>query len=474
MTQHKASEESVKLLADLKQNKVRFAHWKGNSHLLESLEGKTDIEILVQPDERHLFESVMKNLGYKRLQSQAWNSYPQVEDWIGFDNETGNLLHLHTHYALIVAIRYGRYLHLPWTDEFFDHLMIDEQTGWPVPEPELEAVILLIRICAKAEGNAHKKQEVLSAKQQELFTLLRNVKAERLELICNKLQLKVPADISERIQTILQEAGLAEAKNLAEYFYNQLPASQRENTFSSSLKSAYYKYYLKTSRSYSRFAGPVKQKKTISNGGKVIALIGSDGSGKSTLSNDITKWLTFKIDTHYFYMGKMPFIRSYDKQLFSKADIFVTGNKLSKILKKLIGDFYYVLMIKQKSDMLQIARKMSRQGSIIICDRFPQKDIMGINDGPKLQSLTNKWPSRIEMKLFNQITEAGADVVFRLQVPPEVAHKRKPEHSYAVIKQKCDNINKIAYANSPVIDLDASKPYDQVLLDVKREVWKHL
>lgn len=44
VVQNNATLESIKLLAELKENKVRFAHWKGNSHLLQSLEGKTDID----------------------------------------------------------------------------------------------------------------------------------------------------------------------------------------------------------------------------------------------------------------------------------------------------------------------------------------------------------------------------------------------------------------------------------------------
>ena len=44
-------------------------------------------------------------------------------------------------------------------------------------------------------------------------------------------------------------------------------------------------------------------KKVLENGGCIIAFIGCDGSGKSTVSREILKWLNWKNDVEYFYMG---------------------------------------------------------------------------------------------------------------------------------------------------------------------------
>ncbi|AKD04405.1 hypothetical protein POKO110462_06315 [Pontibacter korlensis] len=474
IAQANITKESLRLLTELKNSNIRFAHWKGNNHLLEALVGKTDIELLIFPDDQHTFESAMAKLGFKKLKSQPWNVYPMVEDWIGFDYETGTLLHLHTHYALVVAIRYGLYLSLPWIKEFFTLLKTDELTGWPIPVPALEATILFIRIWTKVKNKPQAEADLLHEKHNEVVDLLNKAQPQDFEYVCEKLKLKLPDNLDDRLERIVRQGDLTEVKYLSRYFYQQIAATQERSQVYSSFRFLLYKYYLKSAKSYSKFSKPLKLKKTMHNGGKVIALIGSDGSGKSTLSNDITKWLTFKIDTHYFYMGKKPFIRSYDQLHFSKADVIASKNKLSRLLKKLAGDFYHVMMIKQKADMLHTARELSREGSIIICDRFPQKDILGINDGPRLQRKKLNWSSQVEMRLYNKVTEEGVDLVFRLLVAPEVAFKRKPEHNFAMIQQKCNNINKITFRNSKVIDLDASKPYDQVLLEVKRQIWKHL
>jgi len=295
--------ESAELLADLQQERVQFAHWKGNTHLLSSLQGKTDIEILIHPDDRLKFETIVKNRLYKKLNAQPWNVYPGIEDWLGFDWDTGNLLHLHTHYDLATKITTCKYLHLPWLDQFFRHLKIDKLTGWPIPIPEMETIVLLIRMQA---NRLYKNQVISPVKQKELQELLSQINIQRFQELCRKLQLDPPRELEIEISRILQENSAPAMIQLSSFFYQQVPGCVKTNQSFTAGKTYYYKYFLKMNRYVGRFTGPVQLKKTIAEGGKMFALVGSDGSGKSTLSNDLIKWLTFKIDAHYFYLGKRP------------------------------------------------------------------------------------------------------------------------------------------------------------------------
>jgi len=64
-------------------------------------------------------------LGYKRFIAQAWARYPGIEDWIGFDEETGQLAHVHLHYQLVLGRKYVKEQHLPWEELVLDTAVQD-------------------------------------------------------------------------------------------------------------------------------------------------------------------------------------------------------------------------------------------------------------------------------------------------------------------------------------------------------------
>lgn len=474
MSEYVATQESSKLLLELLENNIRFAHWKSNGHLLKSLEGKTDLDLLVHPQDRLLYEGSLHRLGYKKIKSQAWSSYPLVEDWLGFDAVTGNLLHLHTHYAMVTGLQHVKHLYLPWVKQFFQHTTVDANTGWPIPEPALEAIILFVRIWAKMPPTERiKKQPAIPVYLiDELVNLLSNTDPAQVASLCEELHLKAPEDLPQKLHRIQLERRPKDILDVSIYFYEQLKPYYRSSWSVSILKSSIHKFRIKSSQFYSRLSGPFKFGKTLVNGGKVIAFVGSDGSGKSTLTRDILNWLTYKIDAHYFYFGKNPFIFSYNKQIISKTDLLFKQDKLSQLLRKLLGNTYYPILINRKVEMLEHAKRMSRTGSVVVCDRFPQLDVKGMNDGPHLHA--DDWCADMEMKHFAKVRNNDADLVFRLLVSPEVACARKPEHSSDMIRVKCENIGKISFGSAKVIDINADQPYEQVLLQVKREIWKYL
>ena len=113
---------------------------------------------------------------------------------------------------------------------------------------------------------------------------------------------------------------------------------------------------------------------------------------------------------------------------------------------------------------------------IVICDRYPQVEVVGINDGPLLFSWINSKEREILLsgrcKFINESYKP--DILIKLIVEPEIAIMRKPHEDLNNIKQKTEIIKKINIPAKKIVVIDANKPLERVLENVYSEVSKIL
>ena len=134
---------SRRLFLEVRNEGISLCHWKSNSHLAEAVAGKTDLDILVGKGDREKFERVLSKLDFKKMIPPSDQRYPGMEDYLGFDAETGGLIHLHVHYELIMGRQKVKNHHLPLESFVLDHVRDIE--GIPVPQAEVELLLLIIR-----------------------------------------------------------------------------------------------------------------------------------------------------------------------------------------------------------------------------------------------------------------------------------------------------------------------------------------
>lgn len=469
------TKESFRLLELLVQSQVRFVHWKSNCRLIESLEGKTDLDILVHPDSKVTFEECMAALGYKKLVSPPWSAYPEVEDWLAFDRETGRFLHLHIHFALVTGLKHIKHLNLPWLDKFFDNIQIDSETGWPIPIPEMETLILFIRVAAKMPPQERWNSEAIPDHiLSELSALLKKIDVHKFAQFYAVVGLIPPSDIKARVERIIEEQNTDEVLTIAKESYLQVKRFYRMPWLQARLKSKRYATYIKGVNRMLPLIGPIRLRKRIEDGGKIFAFVGSDGSGKSTITNDLIRWLSYKIDCHYLYLGKQPFFKSYGKTVRSTSDLLFRSEVGRRFTLKAIGNYYFIVLIKRKISLLKRAHELKQEGSVVICDRFPQLSVKGMSDGMFLQEEGRGKLSEVERRLFLKTVEYEPDIVFKLVVSPEVASARKPEHDASQIRKKCQSIDMVTFSKSRTIEINADRPYEEVLREIQQEIWKAL
>lgn len=210
----------------------------------------------------------------------------------------------------------------------------------------------------------------------------------------------------------------------------------------------------------------------------VVAIVGCDGTGKSTLVRDLVAKLGESRPTVRRYMGlvsgesgdrikQLPLIGPpLERYLAAKA------RRAQDMRKKLPGTFtatvMYLFSIWRVYQLKRLQR-LAESGVIIIADRYPQKEVPGFNyDGPGLSAerstnwLVRKLAVR-EQKMYDRMAKLRPSLVLRLMIDAETAHSRKPDHPLGELRDKVATMPQIHYNGSTVHEIDATLPYSIVL-----------
>jgi len=318
--------------------------------------------------------------------------------------------------------------------------------------------------------------------QHELEWLLRETTLQGVQTVAAKLSLAVNVTALQRLYESPAEPRLVLL--LARQLYDQMRPHYQMSWGRALMRAAWLNAQAFVRKQLPHWI-PAKRGKTLSQQGAIIAVIGADGSGKSTLSRDLARWLRYKLDVHQFYMGSgdgaggpihmirrrvAGLIRSRKKQ----NRVPKTGSHAYSVLGRSYRLIDLVLM-RRKLRMLRLGRQLASRGSVILLDRYPQNQVNGLSDGPRLQEGRGfAWAARMEEKLYREAATIGPDMLIRLRVHPQTAQARKPDHHPDIIARKCEIIEKLEFPRSKVVNIDANQTYTEVLEHAKRSVWQFL
>lgn len=491
------------LFRELNVRDVLYCHWKSNEHLDASMIGATDFDLLVDRGSGSEFERIVAEHGFKSFPAVTARRYPGITDWLGLDPATGTLIHLHVHYQLTVGESHLKGYRLPWEHTTLATRVLDPGFGVFVADPHVEVVLLLVRAALKLRwrdlllGRAA-RDGVTGGARRELHWLRARVDEARLRAVATSLVgVKAAGLICAMVVS-----GAPTRRELQALRASCEPALDSYRLFAAG--DARRRRWVREARSRiartRRTAPGVHPSRRLgSRGGTMIALVGADGAGKSSLTTELSRWLGAKLDVATVYGGSgvgtasaaRRALRSLARLVRGKASNG-SGSKVQRhavsedpgardVGNGSVGNVLRALLIdRERRSRLRDAWRARSRGVIVLSDRFPQSQFPSINDGPRLGELKGaRWPlgsaAAREEDTFRFAEAVGPDLVVKLVVPFDVAARRKPDTPSAQLRQKIEIVRRLRFGGrTKVVTVDASAPWDEVLLRVKQCVWDAL
>jgi thymidylate kinase len=477
---------------ELELKEIKYCHWKSNKAISRTLSGDADIDILVYKKDKIKFEQVLLNLEFKRALASLRKEMYGIEDYIGFDIQTGKLFHLHIHYSLILGEKNIKNHSWPIEQYLLDNKI--NENGINLINPNIELVILFVRTFLKVDLIDISKKLL---KQEDHYFPLNIIDEYRFLLTkgSEKTLRAAQKDLIPHIQydhfyyvvNNINRLSLIQIISLKRKVLKNMKMYERVGALKKNVQKI-LQYSLKN-----RFAKKIDKnigKKILPAGGISIALVGPDGSGKSTQVKIIEKWLREQFQTYVFYMGSGDGKKDFILFLLEYCKNKIVRNKKNKSPKHEIVDdkhslfnlknLYFllrsILIARQRLKNVIISNKMKSAGKIILYDRFPQTDIYGINDGPKIEDSKYKIISffhQTELSIYNKIMKLIPDKYILLTIDPKECHRRKPDHDFENIVLKIQVlINQ--YQSLPQLfeKIDAQQSREDVSLNIKKIIWK--
>jgi hypothetical protein len=226
-------------------------------------------------------------------------------------------------------------------------------------------------------------------------------------------------------------------------------------------------------------------------GGCVIAIVGVDGSGKTTVAATVRAWLGAEVNVVPIYFGTgdgKPSVLLWPfKLMVPLARRILTakpkGASHGKVSDRPPGLLYGLLMMLwativacEKRHKLVAARRGAARGLVIITDRYPQNEISDFNDGPLLTRVARapRWLRRFESATYALAQRLPPDLVVKLEVVTGTAARREPDMDPAIIRERIVDLQRLTFAGARIVRVDAEQPLFNVVRTVKREIWRLL
>jgi len=488
----------------LNRDDIRYCHWKSTSGLPIGLAGRTDLDLLVDRADAARFTATVREAGFKPFISHSSRRFIGVEDWLGHDTESGRLVHLHVYYRLVLGEDHVKNHVLPIEAAMLDDVVL--RHGVKVPVPASELTILTVRALLKYRRTDALKDALRLGRRggvppnvrHEVADLSARVSTDELQQAARHLLPTVPAavftDFVEVLGSDHRDAGallrLRGATRRGLKGFERLPPSQ---AMAISLGARLQRAPVLRRVLRPRTKADLRRKSSAA-GGLTVALIGPDGAGKSTVIDEIVRWLGWRLSLRVSYLGTArPSTSTAAFQAASRLARRIANGlrpgpgSASHSLSwaaNLAAALRYLAEARDRESRAREGRRLASNGALVLFDRYPLSWVRLSTrpvDGPRIAELgvpvrggVLAAMRRREEAIYRRIP--SPDLVILLTLDPAVALARKESANPDGIAAKAGAVLEAARsaAGDGVVAIDASQPLDEVVRAVESEIWRRL
>lgn len=479
---------------------ITISHWKSNCRLGVIEKNEVELDLLASRDDAEEVHATLRDLGFTQMRSLGSAQHEGVYHYYGLERSAACLVHVHLYLRVVTGESLLKNYDLPVAECLFKGDCTLH--GYPVPLPDIELVVFVLRASLKYASPVERRLLLRNraALEEELAWLSDRSEAGLEEAVAclretvPELEIGLIADAIEALECGMESGRMS---RVARRVRRTLRPYRRYGTFRSYLRSA--------SIVWSRLKRKLLDSPTdrgISSGGRVVAFVGPEASGKSTLVDATAQFYSkaFAVSTVHF--GKpppsaltalpaamLPLLRKLAPEArttrmeASGSEDAAPARRASPLgLRTLLFDVRSVMLAHQRLVLARRVAGFAERGRVVLCDRFPSL-VVGAADSPRLSptnesgliSTCHNWLESIERRVYSAIPLP--DAVIRLKVPLADAVRRNEERVKAgkedelYVRQRHAKADLLTYPGVPEMMLDTGGSYAATIEQARRLVW---
>ena len=479
------------LVIDLNALGIRYCHWKSTWALAETMMGKTDLDLLVDRKDVRRFQELLRTHGFIPVAMTGVPPDSSIEHYHALDGNTDAIVHVHAYYRVVTGESLAKNYWLPVEGMLLAKTQREGIVNIPASGAELVILVLRMLIKHTTLPELMLLSRRWSAVRQEVNWIMTDAaREEALELLRIWLP-EVDAQLfRQAFEALRRPASLWRRIVIGYRIRGRLRSFARRSEIQARWVGI------------KRFAGLVKyrlagssKKLTPAAGGALIAFVGSEATGKSTLLSEIQGWLGRHYTVRRVHAGKppstlltivphtfLPVIRRVFPEHRStrvQAEQVRTTDRKASLLFALRS----VMLAYERKALLTRAFAWSEEGTIVLSDRYPSLK-GGAPDSPQLTHLPmpsgrislRRWLTGLEARLYCEIPDP--DLVVHLSAPLEITLARNEARE----KTEAEDYVRFRHAlsSSPQFDdaavykVATDQPLDDSVQEIKQAIWHTL